>query len=204
MKNNRAKTASFQEDLFPRVAHHGHKKTYASTTEGASCLKLARVPKKCMMNYSVFTTGLFYACFSPPSVRLPCNCHLVHFLKFPACRRQSIPSPQKGQADEAMDSIQPALKACGNRCQQSMAARRLQQTRKGNADGLQPDVSFSSGIHGRKAEGMRKNEGVHIEGQIWKKKSLDKRRVEIKTSQETICFQPEDLNFGTGTRRSRA
>lgn len=85
-----------------------------------------------------------------------------------------------------------------------MAARRLQQTRKGNADGLQPDVSFSSGIHGRKAEGMRKNDGVHIEGQIWKKKSLDKRRVEIKTSQETICIQPEDLNFGTGTHRSRA
>lgn len=198
MKNNRAKTTSFQEDLFPRVAHHGHKKTYASTTEGASCLKLARVPKKCMMNYSVFRAGLLYACFSPPSVPLPCNCHLVHFLKFPACRRQSIPSPPKGQADEAMDSIQPALKACGNRCQQSMAARRLQQTRKGNADDLQPDVSFSSGIHGRKAEGMRKNEGVHDEGQIWKKKSLDKRRGEINPPKKQYAFNQKIWTLGQG------
>lgn len=36
MKNNLAKTTSFQEDLFPRVAHHGHKKSYASKTEGAA------------------------------------------------------------------------------------------------------------------------------------------------------------------------
>lgn len=62
MKNNLEKTTSFQEDLFPRVAHHGHKNSYASKTQGAvkgsKLFKPALVPKKCMMNYSVFRTGL--------------------------------------------------------------------------------------------------------------------------------------------------
>lgn len=62
MKNNLENCTSFQEDLFPGVAHHGHKKSYASKTQGAmkgsKLLKPALVPKKCMMNYSVFRTGL--------------------------------------------------------------------------------------------------------------------------------------------------
>jgi len=75
MKNKLAKTTSFQEALFPRVAHHGHKISYASKTEGAvkgsKLFRLALVPKRCTMNYGVLRTGLFYACFSTPYADFP-------------------------------------------------------------------------------------------------------------------------------------
>lgn len=58
--------------------------------------------------------------------------------------------------------IQPAAKACSNRCQQPKEAGRLQQTRKGNANNLQPDVSFDLEIHGRKTRGLRNYEGPHV------------------------------------------
>lgn len=75
MKNKLAKTTSFQEALFPRVAHHGHKISYASKTEGAlkgsKLFRLALLPKRCTMNCGVLRTGLSYACFSTPSADFP-------------------------------------------------------------------------------------------------------------------------------------
>lgn len=52
--------------------------------------------------------------------------------------------------------IQPAAKACGNGCQQPMEAERVEQTRKGNTDDLQPNVS-------RKTDGLRKYKRIHVE-----------------------------------------
>lgn len=94
MKNNLEKNTSFQQDVFPRVAHHGHKNSYASKTEGAEkgskLFEPALLPKKCMMNCSVFRTGLpaFHHLLTG---WLPCNCCLMHLLKFPSCQRQGIP-----------------------------------------------------------------------------------------------------------------
>lgn len=88
--------------------------------------------------------------------------------------------------------IQPAAKACGNGCQQPLEAGRLQQTRKGNADKLQPDVSFDLEILVRKTMGLRKYEGTHAESEFradWEEKVTGQEESGNKTSQETTRFQ---------------
>lgn len=92
--------------------------------------------------------------------------------------------------------IQPAAKACGNGCQQLVEAGKLQQTRKGNADELQPDVSLDLEIHVRKTEGLRKYEGTRAECGFradWDKKVTGQEESGNKTSQETICFQMQKI-----------
>lgn len=77
-----------------------------------------------------------------------------------------------------------------------MEAGRLQQTRKGNTDDLQPDVSFDLEIHGRKTEGLRKYEGTHVECRFradWDKKVIGQEGSRNKTSQETIHFQTQKI-----------
>lgn len=92
--------------------------------------------------------------------------------------------------------IQPAAKACGNGCQQPVEAGRLQQTRKGNADELQPDVSFDLEIHARKTMGLRKYEGTHAESEFragWEEKVTGQEESGSKTSQETILLQMQKI-----------
>ena len=77
-----------------------------------------------------------------------------------------------------------------------MEAGRLQRTRKGNADYLQPDVSFDSEIHGRKTEGLRKYEGTHVKCRFradWNEKVVGQEESGNKTSQETIRFQTQKI-----------
>lgn len=66
-----------------------------------------------------------------------------------------------------------------------MEAGRLQQTRKGNAGYLQPDVSFDLDIHCRKTEGLRKYEGTHVECGFradWDEKVIGQEESESKIS----------------------
>lgn len=84
-----------------------------------------------------------------------------------------------------------------------MEAGRLQQTRKGNADDLQPDVSLDLELHGRKTEGLRNYEGTHVECRFradWDKKVIGQEESGNKTSEETILSNA-DVNFETGTGR---
>lgn len=96
------------------------------------------------------------------------------------------------RAKQMKQWIQPAAKACGNRHQQPMEAGRLQQTRKGNADDLQPDVSFDLEIHGRKTEGLRKYEGTHVECGFradWDEKVIGQEESGNKTSKKQYAFK---------------
>lgn len=176
MKNNLEKNTSFQQDVFPRVAHHGHKNSYASKTEGAEkgskLFEPALLPKKCMMNCSVFRTGLpaFHHLLTG---WLPCSCCLMHLLKFPSCQRQGIPPHPIGASSGSNGiSHQQRHVAAGANNQQNQGG--LQQTRKWSADDLQPDVSFDLEIHSWKSmKELLLNMDLEQTGM---RKSLDKKR----------------------------
>jgi len=70
-----------------------------------------------------------------------------------------------------------------------------------------PQTIFDSGIHGRKTQGTRRNEGAHVECALrvdLEEKVNGQEESGNTTSQETISFQTEGFNFGTELQVSRA
>lgn len=122
--------------------------------KGASCLSLHWCQRNAWWTIVCLEQDcLFSTTFWLTSLQLLSDAFFK--ISFMSEAKHSSP-PHRGK--QMKQWIQPAAKACGNGCQQPMDAERLQQTRKGNADDLQPDVSFDLEIHGRKTEGLRKYE----------------------------------------------
>lgn len=130
------------------------------------------------------------ACFPPPLDWLPCNCRLMHFLKFSSCWRQSIPPHPRGAS------------RCSNgfsQQQRHVATDASNLWRQGGQSKLEKGIlmicsqmwaltwKFMAG----KLMGWESMKELMLNVNLWQieTKSLDKRKVELRPHKKQYIFK---------------
>lgn len=142
--------------------------------KGNTLFKPALVPKNHIMNYSLFRTLT--------SDWLPCNCCLMHFFKFPSSQRQSIPPHPKGASrwSNVFSQQQRHVATDANNHWKQGGCSKLEKGMLTNCSQMWALTwKFLSGKLWDWESMKELMLKVNL-GQTGRRKSLDKRRVEIR------------------------